>query len=147
MTPVWLLGPAHSRCNSVRQLVSFEAEWLVPAALGPAGPSQLVEFQSEPLSPKLRLVAGDRAKHAEMQPARRRRQIMLTGHDGELYAMPLRQLNQRLVLSRLAGESVSMPGDDDVDPTRLGVGKELLVARFGACLRTRSNRCLHKPAR
>jgi hypothetical protein len=53
---------------------------------------------------------------------------MLAGHGGELDAMPLGQLDQRLVLGWLAGEPVGVPGDDHIDPAGLGVGKELLIA-------------------
>jgi hypothetical protein len=53
---------------------------------------------------------------------------MLASHGGELDAIPLRQRNQRLVLSWLAGKPVGVPGDDDLDPSGSGVGEELLIA-------------------
>jgi hypothetical protein len=52
---------------------------------------------------------------------------MLTSHGGELDAIPFRQLDQRLILGRLTGKPVGVPGHDDLHPPGLGVGKELLI--------------------
>jgi hypothetical protein len=46
--------------------------------------------------------------------------------------VPLRKVDQALVLDRLAGEPVGVPSDDGADAAGLGVGEQALVAGSAA---------------
>src|SRR6266508_3107076 len=93
-----------------------------------AGAGDLVVLEAEPFGPVLALVPGDGAFDPKVEPAARCCQVVLAGHGGELGAASLREVDQALVLDRLAGEPVGVPSDDGADAADLRVGEQTLVA-------------------
>src|SRR6266511_1951356 len=93
-----------------------------------AGAGDLVVLEAEPFSPVLALVPGNGALDPKVEPAARCCQVVLAGHCGELGPAPLREVDQALVLDRLAGQPVGVPRDDGADAAGLRIGEQALVA-------------------
>ena len=75
-----------------------------------------------------RLKASDDAELTEQESAGRRSQVNRAGCGRELDAVRLGEIDEILVLPRLAGQTVSGPGDDGPRPTGTDVGQHCLVA-------------------
>jgi len=105
------------------------AEGAGPTAAELASEGKLFLLQPDALGPMLGLVAGDGALDPKVQPARGCRQVILACNRGELDAVALGEVNQILVLARLARKPVSIPGDDGADATLLRPREHLLEVR------------------
>jgi hypothetical protein len=97
-----------------------------------AGAGDLLVLEAEPFGSVLALVPGNGALNPKVEPATRRCQVVLAGHGGELGTAPLREVDQALVLDRLTGQPIGVPGDDGADAAGLGVGEQALVAGSAA---------------
>src|SRR5215211_8764451 len=77
----------------------------------------------------LGFVTGDSALDPEVEPARGGRQVVLARNRGELDAVALGEVDQILVLARLARKPVSVPGSDGANAALLRPREHLLEVR------------------